>query len=202
MKAIVTGAAGFVGFHVAKRLASEGFDIVAIDNLNEYYPVALKETRLSALDGKSNIRFVRANIANPNELAAAIAGDVGADIIVHLAAQAGVRYSVENPAAYVDANVHGQVTDIRAGPKNAKEAACRLCQFIIRLWREYKVPFSESDPSIVLFLFMLRPSARLNSWHTLIGTFTRLRRLASGFSRSMALTAVLTWLPGCLPMRY
>ncbi|WP_457301828.1 SDR family NAD(P)-dependent oxidoreductase, partial [Phyllobacterium sp. P5_D12] len=110
MKAIVTGAAGFIGFHVARRLASEGFDVIAIDNLNDYYPVALKEARLSALDGLSNIRFVRGNIADPQGLSTAIGDDADADIIVHLAAQAGVRYSVENPAAYVDANVHGQVT--------------------------------------------------------------------------------------------
>lgn len=120
MKAIVTGAAGFIGFHVASRLVSEGFDVLAIDNLNDYYPVALKETRLSVLQGKRGNRFVQANIANPQELASAIAHDLDADIIVHLAAQAGVRYSVENPAVYVDANVQGQVTIFEQARKMTK----------------------------------------------------------------------------------
>lgn len=146
MKAIVTGAAGFIGFHVSKRLAIEGFDVVAIDNLNDYYPVALKETRLSVLDAQPNIRFVRANIANPGDLAAAIAGDTDADVIVHLAAQAGVRYSVENPAAYVDANVHGQVTVFEQARKMPKRPPVVYASSSSVYGANTKVPFSESDP--------------------------------------------------------
>ncbi len=76
--------------------------------------------------------------ADPKALAAAIGGDADADIIVHLAAQAGVRYSVENPAAYVDANVHGQVTVFEQALQNAEAAACRVCQFFIGLRRQYE----------------------------------------------------------------
>ena len=146
MKAIVTGAAGFIGFHVAKRLASEGFDVIALDNLNDYYPVALKETRLSALEGRSNVRFLRANIANPNELSEAIGHDADADIIVHLAAQAGVRYSVENPAAYVDANVHGQVTIFEQALKMPKRPSVVYASSSSVYGANTKVPFSENDP--------------------------------------------------------
>lgn len=146
MKSIVTGAAGFIGFHVAKRLADEGFDVIAIDNLNAYYPVALKETRLSALDGRSNIRFVRADVTDPAELASAIAADADADIIVHLAAQAGVRYSVENPAAYVDANVHGQVTVFEQARKMPKRPPVVYASSSSVYGANTKVPFSESDP--------------------------------------------------------
>ncbi|CAN7560718.1 SDR family NAD(P)-dependent oxidoreductase [Phyllobacterium sp. LjRoot231] len=146
MKAIVTGAAGFIGFHVAKRLACEGFDVIAIDNLNDYYPVALKEARLSALDGLSNIRFLRANIANQNELSDAIGHDSDANIIVHLAAQAGVRYSVENPAAYVDANVHGQVTIFEQALKMPKRPPVVYASSSSVYGANTKVPFSESDP--------------------------------------------------------
>lgn len=146
MKAIVTGAAGFIGFHVARRLATEGVEIVAIDNVNDYYPVALKETRLSALDGHAGIRFVRANIANAGELAAAIGEDTDADVIVHLAAQAGVRYSVENPAAYVDANVHGQVTVFEQALRMKKRPPIVYASSSSVYGTNSKVPFSESDP--------------------------------------------------------
>ncbi|UGY10977.1 SDR family NAD(P)-dependent oxidoreductase [Phyllobacterium pellucidum] len=146
MKAIVTGAAGFIGFHVARRLATEGVQIVAIDNVNDYYPVALKETRLSALDGHAGIRFVRANIANAGELAAAIGEDTDADVVIHLAAQAGVRYSVENPAAYVDANVHGQVTVFEQALRMKKRPPIVYASSSSVYGTNSKVPFSESDP--------------------------------------------------------
>ncbi|SDP70521.1 UDP-glucuronate 4-epimerase [Phyllobacterium sp. YR620] len=146
MKAIVTGAAGFIGFHVARRLATEGVEIVAIDNVNDYYPVALKETRLSALDGHAGIRFVRANVANAGELAAAIGEDTDADVIIHLAAQAGVRYSVENPAAYVDANVHGQVTVFEQALRMKKRPPIVYASSSSVYGTNSKVPFSESDP--------------------------------------------------------
>ena len=146
MKAIVTGAAGFIGFHVARRLASEGFEIIAIDNLNDYYPVALKEARLSVLQGQSNRRFVQANIANPRDLAEAIASDLDADIIVHLAAQAGVRYSVENPAAYVDANVLGQVTVFEQARNMPKRPPIVYASSSSVYGANKKIPFAESDP--------------------------------------------------------
>ncbi|QND52235.1 NAD-dependent epimerase/dehydratase family protein [Phyllobacterium sp. 628] len=146
MKAIVTGAAGFIGFHVTKRLAKEGFEVVAIDNLNDYYQVALKETRLSALEGQANIRFVRANVVNPHEFRAAIGNDLDADVIVHLAAQAGVRYSVENPAAYVDANVHGQVTVFEQARVMPKLPPIVYASSSSVYGANTKVPFSEDDP--------------------------------------------------------
>ncbi len=146
MKAIVTGAAGFIGFHVASRLVSEGFDVLAIDNLNDYYPVALKETRLSVLQGRQGNRFVQANIANPQELASAIAHDLDADIIVHLAAQAGVRYSVENPAVYVDANVQGQVTIFEQARKMTKCPPIVYASSSSVYGANKKVPFAENDP--------------------------------------------------------
>ncbi|MEP7457138.1 SDR family NAD(P)-dependent oxidoreductase [Phyllobacterium sp. SB3] len=146
MKAIVTGAAGFIGFHVASRLVSEGFDVLAIDNLNDYYPVALKEARVSVLQGKSDNRFVHADITNPHDLAAAIANDLDADIIVHLAAQAGVRYSVENPAAYVDANVQGQVTVFEQACKMSKRPPIVYASSSSVYGANKKVPFAESDP--------------------------------------------------------
>ena len=109
MKAIVTGAAGFIGYHTAQRLLDEGWQVIGIDNVNDYYQVELKETRLTNLHARDGFRFAKADIADAEAINAAIGADRDADVIVHLAAQAGVRYSIENPAAYVSANVMGQV---------------------------------------------------------------------------------------------
>lgn len=146
MKVIVTGAAGFIGFHVARRLASEGHTVIGIDNLSDYYPVALKEARLSVLESAGSYRFARASIVDPDALRTAIGDDTDADVIVHLAAQAGVRYSIENPATYVDTNVQGQVTifeQARSMPKNPPVVYASSSSVY---GANRKVPFSESDP--------------------------------------------------------
>ncbi len=107
------GAAGFIGFHTAARLLDEGWQVIGIDNLNDYYQVDLKETRLAKLNARNGFRFAQADISDAEAFNVAIAADRDVDVIVHLAAQAGVRYSIENPAAYISANVMGQVTVLR-----------------------------------------------------------------------------------------
>ena len=106
MKILVTGAAGFIGFHTAKLLLERGEDVVGLDNLNAYYEPALKASRLKILQGYRNFKFVKQELAER----------VGMDEmfrrekfqrVVHLAAQAGVRYSIENPHVYVDSNLTG-----------------------------------------------------------------------------------------------
>jgi UDP-glucuronate 4-epimerase len=114
MSVLVTGAAGFIGFHVSRALLARGDEVIALDNLNDYYDVALKTARLAQLDGEKGFVFVRADIADRAALAALVARHPGIDRIIHLAAQAGVRYSLENPYAYVDANVMGHVTMLEA----------------------------------------------------------------------------------------
>jgi len=109
MKLLLTGAAGFIGYHTAEALLERGDEVFGLDSLNDYYPVSLKRARLARLEPFGGFRFVKADIAAPKELADAIAGSGNFDAIVHLAAQAGVRYSLENPYAYVDSNVTGQV---------------------------------------------------------------------------------------------
>ena len=105
MKVLVTGAAGFIGFHLVQRLLGRGDEVVGLDNLNAYYPVALKEARLAQIAG-GRFRFVRMDLADREALPALFAAE-RFDAVVNLAAQAGVRYSVENPWAYVDSNVVG-----------------------------------------------------------------------------------------------
>ena len=106
MKVLVTGAAGFIGMHCIERLLARGDQVVGIDNLNDYYDVALKESRLSRIADHAAFRFHRVSIEN-KEAMAGIFAEEKPDRVIHLAAQAGVRYSLENPHAYIDANLQG-----------------------------------------------------------------------------------------------
>jgi UDP-glucuronate 4-epimerase len=106
MKILVTGAAGFIGSATAQRFLERGYEVVGLDNLNEYYDVTLKEARLKRLTGQANFRFVKVDLAHSESIAALFARE-RFPRVVHLAAQAGVRYSLENPHAYVQSNVTG-----------------------------------------------------------------------------------------------
>ncbi|MDN2566077.1 NAD-dependent epimerase/dehydratase family protein [Aquibium sp. A9E412] len=110
MRVLLTGAAGFIGFHAASRFLARGDTVVGLDDLNPYYPVALKRARLAELAGHAGFTFHEMDVARPDLAGALGDGTAKLDAIVHLAAQAGVRYSVENPHAYVHANVAGQVS--------------------------------------------------------------------------------------------
>ncbi|GAB1716722.1 MAG: NAD-dependent epimerase/dehydratase [Nitrobacter sp.] len=101
---LLTGAAGFIGFHLAGRLLKDGRRVVGIDNLNSYYDPALKAGRLDILRKDSRFRFVRADLAD-RAAAAALFAENRLSAVIHLAAQAGVRYSLQNPDAYVDSNL-------------------------------------------------------------------------------------------------
>jgi UDP-glucuronate 4-epimerase len=106
MKILVTGAAGFIGAATALRLLARGDSVVGLDNLNDYYDVALKQARLARLLPHPAFRFVKLDLADRAGLAALFAAE-GFDRVVHLAAQAGVRYSLTNPQAYVESNLVG-----------------------------------------------------------------------------------------------
>jgi UDP-glucuronate 4-epimerase len=105
-KILITGAAGFIGFHVSRRFLESGNSIVGVDSLNDYYDVSLKKARLALLEKKADFRFVKANIADRERMSALFKEEVP-EIVVHLAAQAGVRYSLVNPHAYADSNLTG-----------------------------------------------------------------------------------------------
>ncbi|MDQ5918570.1 MAG: UDP-glucuronate 4-epimerase, partial [Pseudomonadota bacterium] len=113
MKILVTGAAGFIGMHVCQRLLARGDEVVGIDNLNDYYEVALKEARLAQLTPQPDFRFVRLDIADRDDLAELFAREKP-QRVVHLAAQAGVRYSITNPQAYADSNLAGFLNILEA----------------------------------------------------------------------------------------
>jgi UDP-glucuronate 4-epimerase len=107
-KVLVTGAAGFIGFHLARRLLESGVHVTGLDNLNTYYDVKLKKDRLKILQAEENFLFSETDLADLNDLRA-VFDNQAFDVVVNLAAQAGVRYSIENPHAYVEANLVGFV---------------------------------------------------------------------------------------------
>ncbi len=114
MTIIVTGAAGFIGYHVTEALLARGERVVGIDNLNDYYDVSLKEARVALLQNNPNFSFVKADISDRDAIFAIVDANPDTSGIVHLAAQAGVRYSRENPYVYIQANVMGQVVMLEA----------------------------------------------------------------------------------------
>jgi len=105
-KILVTGAAGFIGFHLTRRLLERGDEVVGFDNLNDYYDVTLKEARLKQLEGRDGFTFVRGDLADRQGMARLFTEGQFSKV-VHLAAQAGVRYSLVNPHAYIDSNISG-----------------------------------------------------------------------------------------------
>lgn len=112
-KYLVTGAAGFIGFHTAQKLLARGEEVVGLDNLNSYYRLQLKHDRLAQLTGKPGFRFEQIDVANRDALKTLFAKEK-LDIVIHLAAQAGVRYSLTHPEAYVDSNLVGFVNMLEA----------------------------------------------------------------------------------------
>lgn len=106
MKILVTGAAGFIGMHTCLRLLERGDEVFGIDNLNDYYEVSLKEARLNTLLGHKNFKFKKIDVAHAHDVSE-VFEDFKPARVVHLAAQAGVRYSIQNPKAYLDSNLVG-----------------------------------------------------------------------------------------------
>lgn len=124
MKILITGSAGFIGFHVVKALLARGCNVVGIDNLNEYYDVRLKYERLSVIDEyvekqglSGNYLFYKLDLVERSEIAKVFSAH-RFDVVVNLAAQAGVRYSIENPYAYVDSNLVGFVNVLEESARN------------------------------------------------------------------------------------
>jgi UDP-glucuronate 4-epimerase len=106
MKVLLTGSAGFIGMHCIERLLARGDTVVGVDNLNDYYEVSLKEARLARIATHENFSFHRVSVEDKDAMASLFAAEKP-DRVIHLAAQAGVRYSLENPHAYIDANLQG-----------------------------------------------------------------------------------------------
>jgi UDP-glucuronate 4-epimerase len=143
MKVLVTGAAGFIGMHVCERLLARGDEVIGVDNLNDYYDVALKEARLARLTPNPRFRLSRLDIADREGIAALFASE-RPQRVINLAAQAGVRYSLQNPHAYVDSNVVGFVNILEGCRHNGIEHFIYASSSSIYGGNE-RMPFSEHD---------------------------------------------------------
>jgi UDP-glucuronate 4-epimerase len=143
MKVLVTGAAGFIGMHCAERLAARGDQVLGLDNLSPYYSVALKQARLARLQKLGNFRFERIDLSAAESLEKSFRA-AKPDLVLHLAAQPGVRYSLENPGAYVQSNLVGFANLLeccRAHPPKHLVYASSSSVY----GGNTKLPFSESD---------------------------------------------------------
>ncbi len=143
MKILLTGAAGFIGMTTALRLLARGDEVVGLDNLNDYYAVSLKEDRLKRLTAHANFRFVKLDVADKAAMAGLFAAETF-DRVIHLAAQAGVRYSLQNPHAYIESNVVG-FTHILEGCRHTKVQHLVYASSSSVYGGNTKMPFSEHD---------------------------------------------------------
>ncbi len=143
MKAIVTGAAGFIGSHLCEKLIEDGHIIVGLDNFDPFYDEKVKRDNIKAAMASDNYRFVEGDIRNV-ELVSKLAGDEGFDMIVHLAARAGVRPSIEDPTGYNDVNINGTMSLLESARANGIKKFVFASSSSVYGNNE-KVPFSESD---------------------------------------------------------
>jgi len=141
MRVLVTGVAGFIGMHCAERLAARGDEVIGLDNLNSYYPVELKEARLARLGGR--VRVERLDIADAEALNQLVA-ETKPERVLHLAAQAGVRYSMENPAAYIQSNLVGFANLLEACRSHPPQHLVYASSSSV-YGANRKLPWSESD---------------------------------------------------------
>ena len=143
MKLLVTGAAGFIGMHTSRRLLEEGHEVVGLDNLNDYYDPGLKLARLRLLQEYPNFSFVRMDVGNKEDIQH-LFKEAGFKRVIHLAAQAGVRYSLANPHAYIDANLAG-FTNILEGCRHSEVEHLVYASSSSVYGGNTKLPFSETD---------------------------------------------------------
>tara|TARA_Y100001970_G_scaffold6667_1_gene7664 strand:+ start:2134 stop:3093 length:960 start_codon:yes stop_codon:yes gene_type:complete len=143
MKILITGAAGFIGFHLTKSLLDDGFEICGIDNLNNYYDPALKKDRLKILRDYSNFTFEKVDISNKEKLNK-LFNKINPEKVVNLSAQAGVRYSIENPYAYVSSNLVGFVNIIELCRQNNVKGLIYASSSSV-YGANKKIPFSIDD---------------------------------------------------------
>ena len=146
MSILVTGAAGFIGFHTAQALLARGERVIGVDNFNDYYDVTLKENRAARLLAHEGFSMVRADIADRDAVEQTFARHGDIDRVIHLAAQAGVRYSLINPYAYTRSNVDGHLVLMEAARrlKNLKHFVYASSSSVYGA--NTKLPFSVEDP--------------------------------------------------------
>jgi len=150
MALLITGSAGFIGFHLARRMLAAGEQVIGIDKLNAYYSVALKNARIAQLNQCRNLFFHQIDITDQEAIRALFEQHPDIDRIVHLAAQAGVRYSLTNPLAYIDANVKGQVILLEEVRRRPAIKSFVYASSSSVYGANTKQPYSVDDPAPVM----------------------------------------------------
>lgn len=145
MKALVTGAAGFIGFFTAQRLLARGDEVVGLDNLNDYYDVSLKRARLGQLQGKPGFRFERLDLADQRSIVELFRRERFARVI-HLGAQAGVRYSLQDPSSYVSSNLAGTLSVLEGCRHHGVEHLVLASSSSV-YGASSRMPYSEHEPA-------------------------------------------------------
>jgi len=146
MAVLLTGAAGFIGFHTAEALLERGEQVIGVDNLNDYYDVSLKEDRLARLKQHAGFSIHRIDISDRSAMEALARANPDIDRIVHLAAQAGVRYSLENPYAYVESNLVGQIVVLEVARHLPRMRHLVYASSSSVYGGNTKIPFALEDP--------------------------------------------------------
>ena len=197
---LVTGVAGFIGFNLAKRLLEDGCHVTGIDNLNPYYDVNLKKDRLKQLELHDNFTFAKVDLADKDAMQD-VFQTTSFDVVVNLAAQAGVRYSLENPQAYVDANIVG-FTNIL---ENCRHTAVRHLVYASSssvYGANTKMPFRFTTTSITRFPFTRLLKRPTNSWRIHTATCLVCHAPVCGFLQCTVPGADRTWPCFYSPVRF
>ncbi len=142
-KILVTGSSGFIGFHLCKSLLNDGFEVLGVDSMNNYYDVSLKQARLDRLKKYNNFNFNKIDISNYDLIASSF-NNYRPNIVINLAAQAGVRYSIENPSIYIESNIVGFVNVIELCKKNKIDGLIYASSSSV-YGGNTTIPFRESD---------------------------------------------------------
>lgn len=151
LKVLITGAAGFIGSYLAQRLVKNGYQVIGIDNMNDYYDVSLKEERLKSLEGDENFRFEKTDIADADVMRDLFAEEQP-ELVVNLAAQAGVRYSITNPDAYIQSNIVGFYNILECCRHSGEDGRTKVKHLVYAssssvYGANKKVPYSVEDPA-------------------------------------------------------
>lgn len=142
-RVLITGSAGFIGFHLSQKLLKSGYKVIGIDNINDYYDINLKLDRLKQLENNSNFKFIKVDISDLNSLES-LFSEESFNYIIHLAAQAGVRYSLINPHVYITSNINGFINLLECANKFDKKKIIYASSSSV-YGLNSKVPFSEMD---------------------------------------------------------
>ena len=167
----ITGSSGFIGSNLAKRILNEEDNVLVIglDNMNNYYDVKIKESRLERLQKYNNFIFIKGNLAD-KELINKIFEEYKPEIVVNLAAQAGVRYSITNPDAYIESNIIG-FYNILEGCRNYPVEHLVYASSSSVYGSNKKVPYSTDDKLIILYLYMQQLKKAMSYLHIVIQNY-------------------------------